>query len=135
MTKPNPAVWSIIPDGGDHVPSALLAVINPAPPDPDIQSPERMHEKTARPTASCNILGGIFFVTDFVVGGVSVFGSCSCGSSTRKPSTVWVEAGLAYVHESIGSGTTDNVLQKDFNILAALSHSLSRVVGQYVSRS
>jgi len=54
-------VCNNIPDGGDHVPSAFLAMRMPEPPDPDIQRPDRMQEKMARPTASCNIRGGIFF--------------------------------------------------------------------------
>lgn len=50
-----------MPEGGDHVPSALRAIRMPEPPEPDIHKPERMHEKIARPTASWTTRGGIFF--------------------------------------------------------------------------
>ncbi len=59
-TKPRAAVCNRMPDGGDHVPSAFLAMRMPDPPDPDIHKPDRMHEKMARPTASCIMRGGIF---------------------------------------------------------------------------
>ena len=55
-------VCSIIPDGGDQVPSDFLAMRMPEPPEPVIQRPLLMHVKTAIPAAFCMIRFGIFLV-------------------------------------------------------------------------
>jgi hypothetical protein len=56
-------VWSIMPEGGDQVPSDFLAIRMPEPPEPVIHKPLRIHVKTAIPAAFCIIRLGIFLGT------------------------------------------------------------------------
>ena len=74
-----------MPEGGDQVPSAFLAMRMPEPPEPDIHRPERIHEKMARPAAFCIILGGMFLATSAGVGGreVGLRGRESGSTGTR----------------------------------------------------
>jgi hypothetical protein len=58
-------VCSIIPDGGDHVPSDFRAMRIPEPPEPVMYRPLRMQVKMAIPAAFWITRFGIFLVTRF----------------------------------------------------------------------
>lgn len=78
-----------------------------------------MQEKTARPRAFCSIRGGICFIT---------YNGSVAGEDASVDSV-----GDGGVEDEVSNARNPS-MQKDFNILAALLHSRSRVVGQYVSR-
>lgn len=63
INKPAGVVCSSIPDGGDHVPSAIRATRMPLPPAPEYQSPARMVVKMASPFAFRMMVSGIFLIT------------------------------------------------------------------------
>ncbi len=85
-----------MPDGGDQVPSAFLAMRIPDPPEPDIQRPDRTHENIAMPTAFCIIRAGTFLVLNLGEGG---------GGGRVAPDGVMVERGRL---ESLPGSITRN---------------------------